>query len=291
MYNPTWLVLVVDDEPDVLSLTKLFMKNIKVYDLPLEVFTAQSKAEALQLLQGPLTRSDGSYAPLAAAFIDVVMESDTAGLELIDYIRNTMKNKITPVYVRTGQPGTAPERAVIDQYDITGYFTKVEMTEDKLYSLMKSAVRQYAYISWLRGFLAATNRLADVRDSRQKMTDVVKGVIGTLQRDATGRQIPGYEVRTALAFDDTMAVVNGYESAEVPAKEMERLDAMPGVSLSKNGDKYVLDDKQLFIKVNRTPSNSEFRALSTRTAAPPDFITMIEYNWGKFAATLWKTAQ
>jgi len=44
--------------------------------------------------------------------IDVVMETDTAGLELCQYIREKMKNQLTRIYIRTGQPGIAPERTV-----------------------------------------------------------------------------------------------------------------------------------------------------------------------------------
>ena len=71
------------------------------------------------------------------------METDTAGLELCEHIRETMGNKVVQLFIRTGQPGVAPERDVIDHYDINGYFTKAEATEDKLYSLVKSGVRQY----------------------------------------------------------------------------------------------------------------------------------------------------
>ena len=80
---------------------------------------------------------------MAVAFIDVVMETDTAGLELCQFIRETQRNRVTTLYIRTGQPGVAPERSVIDRYDISGYFTKVELTEDKLYSLVKAGARQY----------------------------------------------------------------------------------------------------------------------------------------------------
>jgi hypothetical protein len=46
---------------------------------------------------------------------------------------------MTTIYVRTGQPGLAPERDVIDRYDINGYFSKAETTEDKLYSWSRRA--------------------------------------------------------------------------------------------------------------------------------------------------------
>ena len=118
-----WPILIVDDEPDILSISKLAMKNFTVYGLPLKLYTAQSKAEALELLAGELT-VQGRFHHLAVAFVDVVMESDTAGLELCEHIRGKLQNHLTQLIIRTGQPGIAPEREVIDKYDINGYFTK-----------------------------------------------------------------------------------------------------------------------------------------------------------------------
>src|SRR4029077_12477468 len=106
---------------------------------------AKSKAEAVELLSGSL---GGVLLPyIAVAFIDVVMETDHAGLELCHFIRETLKNRLTQIYIRTGQPGVAPEREVIDRYDINGYFSKVETTEDKLYSLVKAGIRQFDFAS------------------------------------------------------------------------------------------------------------------------------------------------
>ena len=139
MFFKEWIILLVDDEPDVLGVSKLAMKNFDVYGLPLKIYTAASKADAIRLLNDNAEVA----CSLAVAFLDVVMENDKAGLELCDYIRNDSGNKLTQIFIRTGQPGLAPEREVVDKYDINGYFTKVEATEDKLYSLVKSAVRQY----------------------------------------------------------------------------------------------------------------------------------------------------
>src|SRR5207244_3435811 len=135
MFLKEWQILLVDDEPDVLSVSKLAMRNFEVYGLPIRIHTAASKAEAIELLK-QLNRL--RHTVIAVAFIDVVMETDTAGLELCDYIRGTYDNKAMQLYIRTGQPGIAPERKVIDKYDINGYFTKTEMTADKLYTLVKS---------------------------------------------------------------------------------------------------------------------------------------------------------
>ena len=157
MFEKEIPVLLVDDDPDVIAVSKLAMRNFEVFGLPITLYTAASKAEAIELLESRFALQAQTGAKLNVAFVDVVMETDTAGLELCDYIRNTMHNKFIQLYVRTGQPGVAPERSVIDQYDINGYFSKAEATEDKLYTLVKSGVRQ-AYFTGLS--LALSNVLA-----------------------------------------------------------------------------------------------------------------------------------
>src|SRR4051812_17272987 len=98
MYRKFWDVLLVDDEPDVLAISKLAMKNIVVYNAPLKIHTCGSKAEAIKFLKSSATLPD-----LSVAIIDVVMETDQAGLDLCAYIREELKNNITQLIVRTGQ--------------------------------------------------------------------------------------------------------------------------------------------------------------------------------------------
>ncbi len=40
VFSNMWEILLVDDEPDVLSVSKLAMKNFEVYGLPLKIQTA-----------------------------------------------------------------------------------------------------------------------------------------------------------------------------------------------------------------------------------------------------------
>ena len=121
MFQTEWPVLLVDDDPDVLAVSKLAMKSFEIDGVPIKLFTATSKDEAVKLLSGPLGSTALPY---------VSIGSDHAGLELCRYIRETQMNRMTTIYVRTGQPGLAPERDVIDRYDINGYFFKAETSED-----------------------------------------------------------------------------------------------------------------------------------------------------------------
>ena len=52
-------------------------------------------------------------------------------------------NRLVQIILRTGQPGQAPERDVIRQYDINDYKSKTELTALKLYTAVTSALRAY----------------------------------------------------------------------------------------------------------------------------------------------------
>src|SRR5690606_26701701 len=97
----TWRILLVDDEPDVHAATKLTLKNTLIEGRYLSFSHAYSSSEAKTLLQ--------QNPDFAVALIDVVMEHDQAGLELVRYIRNELKNSMLRIILRTGQPGYAPE--------------------------------------------------------------------------------------------------------------------------------------------------------------------------------------
>src|SRR5262249_18430250 len=133
MFLSSFNVLLVDDDPEVLAVSKLAMRDFTVYGLPINLITAKSKGEAIRLFESAEATHPGLN-NLSLAFIDVVMETDTAGLELCRYIREDRNNKLVQLVLRTGQPGVAPEREVVDRYEINGYLSKVEATEDKLYS-------------------------------------------------------------------------------------------------------------------------------------------------------------
>ena len=49
------------------------------------------------------------------------MERQNSGLDLARAIRQELGNAAIRMVLRTGQPGMAPERYVIDNYDIDDY--------------------------------------------------------------------------------------------------------------------------------------------------------------------------
>jgi len=134
-----WKILVVDDEPDVHAITKLSLKNFRFADRKVEFLNAMSGAEAMDILR--------ANPDIAAALIDVVMETEDAGLRLVKFIREELNNHAIRLIIRTGQPGSAPERYVIDHFDIDDYKEKTELIADKLYTTLRSAIKAYRDLS------------------------------------------------------------------------------------------------------------------------------------------------
>lgn len=146
--NYPWKVLIVDDEPDVHAITRLVLRETSFEGRRVEFLNAYSAREAEQILR--------EERDVAAAIVDVVMETDDAGLRLAKWIREVLRNRLVRIILRTGRPGEAPERAVIVDYDINDYREKSELTDVRLLTMLVSALRGYRDLHMLelsrRGF-------------------------------------------------------------------------------------------------------------------------------------------
>nr|WP_231609319.1 MULTISPECIES: DUF3369 domain-containing protein [unclassified Pseudoalteromonas] len=131
----TWKVLIVDDEPEVHAVTKLALSDFEFQNKRLEFISAYSGAEAKELVK--------EHPDAAIVLLDVVMETDDAGLQVAKFIREEAKNNHIRIILRTGQPGQAPERQVIVNYDINDYKSKTELTAQKLFTVIMSSLRSY----------------------------------------------------------------------------------------------------------------------------------------------------
>ena len=132
---PPWKVLVVDDEPDVHTVTRLTLNRFRLDGRGLEFLNAYSGAEARKILD----ETDD----IALIYLDVVMETETAGLDVVRWLREEKGNQISRVVLRTGQPGQAPEESVIVEYDINDYKEKTELDRKKLFTTTFAALRAY----------------------------------------------------------------------------------------------------------------------------------------------------
>ncbi|MBL4857332.1 MAG: DUF3369 domain-containing protein, partial [Idiomarina sp.] len=130
-----WKILIVDDEPEVHAVTKLALNDFNFLGRGLKFYSAFSGEEAKRLID--------EHPDAAILLLDVVMETDDAGLQVARYIREEADNHFTRIILRTGQPGQAPERTVIVNYDINDYKSKTELTAQKLFTAVMSSLRSY----------------------------------------------------------------------------------------------------------------------------------------------------
>lgn len=133
--HPPWKILIVDDEGDIHAVTKLVLADFTFRERGLTFIDAYNGYSACKIMD--------EHPDMAVILLDVVMESRDAGLHVIQHIRNRLKNSRVRIILRTGQPGEAPERDVIVNYDINDYKCKTELTAQKLFSAMITALRSF----------------------------------------------------------------------------------------------------------------------------------------------------
>ena len=79
-----WCVLLVDDDAEVHTVTKLALRGFEFQGKGLELLSATSGKQGLEIFAN---RDD-----IALAIVDVVMESEHAGLDLVQAVRNQLDN-------------------------------------------------------------------------------------------------------------------------------------------------------------------------------------------------------
>lgn len=129
-----WKILIADDDQDVHTATQLALRGVVFRGRPIEFINAYSARETLFCLH--------QHPDTAVVLLDVIMESDDAGLSAVQQIR-AQGFSLVRLILRTGHPGQAPEREVIVDYDIHDYKEKSGLTTQKLFSSLISALRAY----------------------------------------------------------------------------------------------------------------------------------------------------
>ncbi len=130
-----WKVMIIDDEKSIHDITMTSLKQTLFEGRRLQFLNAYSSAEAMELLD--------QHPDTALLLVDVVMETENAGLNLVHYVREKLKNKMVQVVIRTGQPGMAPEHKITSNYKINAYYSKTELRIQKLISIITTSLRTY----------------------------------------------------------------------------------------------------------------------------------------------------
>ncbi|AMO68055.1 DUF3369 domain-containing protein [Zhongshania aliphaticivorans] len=241
-----WKLLLVDDEKVVHSVTRLALEGFELAGRGLQFISAYSAEEAREQL--------AQHDDIALILLDVVMETDHAGLDLVHYIRRELNNKFVRIVLRTGQPGQAPELEVITQYDINDYKEKTELTRQKLFSTVYTSLCSYRDLMALEnnrlGLLKVIEASANIFE-RRNLAAFAEGVLQQLtallylNKDAMLVQPCGMLARPASNALNILAATGCYSdyegTVEISAFDSDigdRLGAAIAQRSSNYGDNY-----------------------------------------------------
>lgn len=225
-----WKILIVDDEPEVHAVTKLALSDFRFLGRGLEFHSAYSGREAKELAT--------LHPDTAIILLDVVMETDDAGLHVARFIREELGNYFTRIILRTGQPGQAPERTVIVNYDINDYKSKTELTAQKLFTAVMSSLRSYRDIisidhsrRGLEKVIASSTNLFALQSMEhfidglvQQMSWVIGGARQTLYAAAGRSPNPQQMIIRAAYGEDADQLLNQQIKAALPKQVLPELD-------------------------------------------------------------------
>jgi signal transduction histidine kinase len=199
-----WKIAVIDDDQAVHEGTRFALSDYNLNGQTLEILSAYSAAEGRTLMR--------AHPDIAAVLLDVIMETDAAGLDLVEFIRNEIKNETVRIILRTGQPGQAPERRVIVDYDINDYKAKTELTADKLFTSLTAALRSYQQLERMvqtrRGLeiiIDAASTLYDFKSMQRLAEGVLTQIASLLNVDCAGILV----LRDGGATGDDFSVLAG----------------------------------------------------------------------------------
>jgi DNA-binding NtrC family response regulator len=156
-------IMIVDDSDTYReTLERRFARNRFQAETPYRTLSAASATEAME----KISAWDG---PIDAFLVDIRMETDHAGITLIEYIRRKERFKYSPIVVITGQPGEYSEQRIEREHLIHGYINKsdnVDVLEQVRGILVQHRISQRSEAGRLRdevqrrmGSCAAVRRL------------------------------------------------------------------------------------------------------------------------------------
>ncbi|MBR9812974.1 DUF3369 domain-containing protein [bacterium] len=251
-----WTILIVDDDAEVHSVTELALDGLRFSGRPLKFIHAYSGAEGCKQLE--------AHPETALMLLDVVMETDHAGLDVVEHVRNTLDNSFIRIILRTGQPGQAPELDVITRYDINDYKQKTELTRERLFTTIYTSLGVYRDLITLEANRLGLEKVIEASATVMEIESLERFAQGVLEqltaimflgRDAVVLHASGVAANaesnglTVLAGTGLYASKTGRDAGSVLPE-----DVIDNIVHAKTEEHVEIDSKRLIV-VSRAPGH------------------------------------
>lgn len=177
--TPPFSILVVDGTSALPDLAREALTNLSVDGVGIRLIGAASAAEARQALY--------DHPEIAVILLELVLEHERAGLDLISHIRNDLGNQRTRIVVCTAHPDAISEEEVIGGADVSDYRAKAELSPRALRTAVTGQLRAFASLQALAAgrkglarMLVATTGLLELRTPETLFPNILPRVVGLL---------------------------------------------------------------------------------------------------------------
>ena len=215
---PPWKILLVDDDPGILSVLGLALQDVVVAGRGLCLLGTRCAEEAKSRMP--------EHPDIALVILEVVRETERAVLDLIHYLRRESGSRALRIVLVTGQPGYAPPRDLVRDYAIEGYCLKTELACDKAYFLVCSALRAYCALRDLDSEREELKKAADhLQRAEEMLHDGEERHWTIIQTAIDGFWVVDMEGRL-VEVNDTYCRMSGYSEQELLAMRIADLEVI-----------------------------------------------------------------
>ncbi len=202
----SWKILIVDDKQVIHNVTQLALDGLMFLGKKLTFLSAYSAEQAKALIK--------QHPDTAMIFLDVVMETEDAGLDVVRYTRKILNNQFVQIIWRTGQPGQVSEDLVSLNYDINDYKTKTELTRQKLITKVVTSLRNYKTLVEKNEQLEQAKLVADLPQTF--MMQIINSVLDSGQITSKERKwfLAATLWKNSLSAEEEAGVREIYESLQ-----------------------------------------------------------------------------
>jgi diguanylate cyclase (GGDEF)-like protein len=264
-----WRVLSVDDDSDFQDSIQFALMDAEVLGKPIHLERVGSFAEASTLLA---KRND-----FAVVLVDVVMETEDAGLRLINAVRDILGVTETRFILLTGQPGRAPIDRVMQEYDLSDYCLKSDLMHRGLVNILTGAIRNYHNLMTLAVARKGLQLIIESSSRLQGMRKLQDIAIATLEEIAKLIHVPNEGLVCVKQTKDLSIAANGQSRGPITIGACGRLSGFVNKTVYELPVEPIKEAVLQSIEQRRNISSDEFQVLYfPESASLAEFAVYVE---------------